>query len=477
MEKKSRFAITGKAMIIFSVILSSGCVASNKASQGSSAEASPAVQSEAANGSENVVWHISPTIPATEVRMIYPGIGEWRSQTGYPQEWVNTGYPDNAVMLVTNGWGRIMDFDGNVLNETDISLAHTQLDEDDVRGTAMNYGDDDYGTGYIYIDDSYNYYLSNDFSSISSTLPVGLCDCDEPTERDDPAIINNTFGTLHFDFSKADDSMQEFFPGDYASFALSDRNIVSTFDENYKINGYGVVDKNGSIIYTSTHSINGNGLDFPAIINNRFFETDHEVDLSSYSYYFDVVNESMISGRDNSKKLALINAETGEHLTDYLYDEALYFEDGYCPVEKNGKWGYIDDKGDEVTDFIFDSASALYQGLAYVSINDTFGVLDLKTTLDQGTPVTLSTCYDSFGGVPDSSQQLRILGTVTTSYDNVNIRSGAGTSYEKLGHMNIFGSYPVYEKQEADGYSWLLIGNNEWVANDGTDAITRFLEE
>lgn len=477
MFKNIHCCSTIRFFIAASMLFSSGCKTGNAVDSVAAALASPASESAEQEASENVAWHVAPSISATDVRMIYPIMGDWESYTGYPQEWYDTGYSDNAVMIITNGWGRIMDFDGNTLNATDINMSATQGDKYDARGSALLYGSDDYGTGYIYVGNDYNYYLSQDFASISGTVPVGACDCgDDPTVTETPAIVDNTFGTYRFGYTETEE-VQEFLPGEMSSFTLSDRNIVPVRGNDYFITGYGIVDQNGEIIYTSSHLVNGEATDYPTIVNNRFFETDREIDSSHYTYFFDIPYETEIKDLDNTKKIALVNAETGEHLTDYLYDEALYFEDGYCPVEKDGKWGFIDENGNEVTDFIFDSASALYQGLTYVSVNDCFGVLDLKATLEQGTPVNLSTCYDSVGGVPDSSAELRIQGSVTTSYDNVNIRSGAGTSYDKLGHMGMFWYYPVYETQEAEDYTWLRIGDNEWVANDGTDSITRFITD
>ena len=97
----------------------------------------------------------------------------------------------------------------------------------------------------------------------------------------------------------------------------------------------------------------------------------------------------------NGSKITFINAETGAEITDYLYDDVKWFENGYCPVKKGDKWGFIDETGKEVTDFIWDDASALFEGKAYVGINGQYGILDLKQTTEQNIPVTYETCYNS----------------------------------------------------------------------------------
>lgn len=52
--------------------------------------------------------------------------------------------------------------------------------------------------------------------------------------------------------------------------------------------------------------------------------------------------------------------------------------------------------------------------------------------------------------------------------ENINVRTGPGTENEKLRVIQVNSTCGVYEEVEADGYTWLRIGEGEWIANDGT---------
>lgn len=86
-----------------------------------------------------------------------------------------------------------------------------------------------------------------------------------------------------------------------------------------------------------------------------------------------------------------VDAEKGITITRDLYEDARYFTDGYCPVKKQGKWGFIDPEGNEVTEFLFEDAAGLYDGKTYVKYQGKYGILDLKATLEAGIPVCADT--------------------------------------------------------------------------------------
>lgn len=94
--------------------------------------------------------------------------------------------------------------------------------------------------------------------------------------------------------------------------------------------------------------------------------------------YFDSASQDW---KSETGKYFIYNATSGENITPEGYDNVLWFEDGYCPVSKDGKWGFIDENGNEVTDFIWDDVSTLYSGKAYVGINGIYGVLNLPESL------------------------------------------------------------------------------------------------
>ncbi len=166
---------------------------------------------------------------------------------------------------------------------------------------------------------------------------------------------------------------------------------------------------------------------------------------------------------------AFLNMETGEQITDFIYDEVKWFENGYCPVQRDGKWGFIDVTGKEVTDMIWDDVSALYEGKTYVGLDGTYGVLDLKGTLEADIPVTLKSCYPA--GVPEGRLLEKgevpcdILGAAAVIVDDLNSRKKPGISGELLEPVKNGYVYPVYEIREADGYAWYRIDADRWIAD------------
>ena len=70
--------------------------------------------------------------------------------------------------------------------------------------------------------------------------------------------------------------------------------------------------------------------------------------------------------------------EEGNMITDYEYNEALYFSEGLAPVRKDNKWGYINEKGEVAIDFIYDEVSTFEPEtkLAWVIKDNKAGVID-----------------------------------------------------------------------------------------------------
>lgn len=60
------------------------------------------------------------------------------------------------------------------------------------------------------------------------------------------------------------------------------------------------------------------------------------------------------------------------------------------------------------------------------------------------------------------------LGTITIKVDGLNMRSLPSTSGKRIGTAENGKTYQVYEKNSAEGYTWYRIGDNQWVADDGS---------
>ena len=87
-------------------------------------------------------------------------------------------------------------------------------------------------------------------------------------------------------------------------------------------------------------------------------------------------------------KTVIVDLNNEMVISDFVYDDAKNFVEGYCPVTKDGKWAYIDEEGNEVTDFIFDDASTIYEGKAFVIVDGKAGILNIKDALDSKTHIT-----------------------------------------------------------------------------------------
>lgn len=171
----------------------------------------------------------------------------------------------------------------------------------------------------------------------------------------------------------------------------------------------------------------------------------------------------------NKGQIALYNMNTCEPITDAIYTNAKYFESGFCPVEKDGKWGFIDETGNEVTDFIFDDASSVYEGKAFVGTDGVYGVIDLARTVSDNIPITMDTCYPN--GIPEGKTPehgeipFQNIGTAQVKVDNLNTRSLPSTDGEKLGIIHMNSNLPVFEISKDDKYTWYRISDNAWIAD------------
>ena len=66
------------------------------------------------------------------------------------------------------------------------------------------------------------------------------------------------------------------------------------------------------------------------------------------------------------------------------FDGGLGFYEGYAPVMKNNKWGYIDMNGNLIVDCIFDVATQIYEGKSWVVLNEKLGKLNIIDLINSG---------------------------------------------------------------------------------------------
>ena len=90
-----------------------------------------------------------------------------------------------------------------------------------------------------------------------------------------------------------------------------------------------------------------------------------------------------------SEKYAFLDFETGELITDFVYD--AYSGNGFAgeitAAKRNGGWGYINTNGEEVTDFVYDAlhddewyceVCPVLNGYTVVYKDGKYGIIDLE---------------------------------------------------------------------------------------------------
>lgn len=302
-----------------------------------------------------VVWTCAPTLELDGVEMMTIGpfaeymTGSIMERTGYPQEWDDIKFVENAdnytsdaiVVIKGTQWG-IYNYEGKTLFPIEYDVKDNGETIFYANGTAK----------FIYTE-----------------------------------MVNDHYKVFSDDFGTVEDSSEPY-------------GVGGVYPGNVIVDDVFMSADGGTPAYTYGHRTLVNEADAQGNRTAECYQVDGEdhvgakipgYPLNYYANGFYAITEDS----EHKGKIAIVSANTEKCITEFVYDDAKFFEDGYMPVKKNGKWGFINDEGKEVTDFIFDDASTLYQGKAYVSNNGVYGVLDLKTTLNQNIPVTMETCYQT----------------------------------------------------------------------------------
>ena len=104
------------------------------------------------------------------------------------------------------------------------------------------------------------------------------------------------------------------------------------------------------------------------IIGGMCMDTDSRLFCEFEGYPDDFIN-GMITVSDyghfdERSHFGFVRCDDGKAITGLIYDQVKYFEEGFAPVMKDGRWAFIDTDGNTVTDFLFEDASVVYDGKA-----------------------------------------------------------------------------------------------------------------
>ena len=370
-------------------------------------------------------------------------------QHGYPQSWddTQTAYTPDSITVEQDGKFGIYDYSGNVLFDTVIPKFGTPNPRTDI---FVELNDPDCPIRYYPVDDVL-YYLTAPTDYSTYPIPARAFSTDF---RSDYQLNWGGYSGMFFGAYTCGGRIIQLDYGGYIDYVpaspqflmnVSDFAYIGTGEEYDHITGFSCVDENGI-----RYEVSG----YPYNFVNGYFAMDTSLRHTNGVHVFSDQNQIM-------------NASTGEPLNDEFYEEIKFFENGYCPVKKNGKWGFINEQGQAMTDFIWDDVSTLYEGKAYVGINGMYGVLDLVSSIQNGT-LTLENVYgDTVPAAPEEPESASArIGVITIiSETPINIRTGAGTSYDKVSQTSPGSAYDVYETAQAEGYTWYRISDNAWVAD------------
>ncbi len=354
---------------------------------------------------------------------------------GYPQEWNESGYGTDAIIVEKDGNHGLFDYNGNVIYPTTVSVHQAPFASGiDAARIVNEDGSVRFGWGTVNTASATAVLFDPNLTTVSD-VPFASYQYDPYDEINKwPyfAVQDGVFGVVTPQLTPEGKMTYKYAFEAYQGSTLPGSLIVPEVDQNFNRTGYIVCDANGSQIM---HTIVARGT--------------YKEDTYVNGYY--------LIGMDN--EVTIIHAMSGMQV-GASYFGAKYFSDGYIPVRKYGKWGYMDEEGNEVTDFIFDDASPVVHGNAYVRRDGSWGILNMREYLNAGKQITFAACYGEKTQDPS-------IGTITVNVSELNIRDAASVYGASVGNSIVGSRYDVYEITEAEGYTWYRIDASHWIPDSG----------
>ncbi|MBE6128274.1 MAG: WG repeat-containing protein [Erysipelotrichaceae bacterium] len=395
------------------------------------------------------IWTVEPGIEVENVRTMEPFektevlyesenygqlhvLGDFE-RIGYPQEWMGSSCDTDAVIIEKNGSNGIWNYEGEELSPADINIHSTPFAAG-IGPARLDNGDGTFSFVYGYA---------------NSASQKGVYFSDDYSERLEAGLDVYAYDPYH------DERLQPFFCVQDGVFGVA----VPTWTEDHPVYGFTFEpfaggELPGNLIAPVVDPVCRKQ---SYVLCDSFGNVLMDTVTSRGSY----VEGTYINGHyivSTTEDVAFIHAMTATQIS-WSYHAAGYFSDGYAPVKKYGKWGFIDEMGNEVTDFIFSDVTELGNGRSYVRYNGTYGILNLKEALANGKQLNIYTLYGNTDEKP--------IGKVTVNVSDLNIRSGTGVDYESVGNSLEGTSYPVFETAEAESYTWYRIDASHWIPSDG----------
>ena len=338
---------------------------------------------------QKVIWAIEPSLEYEDIDNVIQGYyrqpsrARWYLEmTGYSSSWqnhtsdiVNAEYPSNMFTCTLNGRYGILNDEGKMILDG-IEPLQSYTGEKNPLEAKEYYS-------YVVKQNGVLYQLDQDMTA-GEEITHGMMAGDYPFH---PFVMHQEAFVYNIYMYDDESFVKPFKEVDLSYMNLPDICYVPIVDSctNYVDDvwtGMAKMDKDGNILHIYDY-VPCNGIQNTDTLVNGYYVTAHKpVDITCMTD----MQPNDIAYKD------IVSLETGEIINAEPYQDVLWFEDGYCPVKKDGKWGFIDETGTEVTEFIFEDVTALYQGKSYVKYTGRYGLLDVVGTLKKGTEISSSTC-------------------------------------------------------------------------------------
>ncbi len=398
-------------------------------------ETTPA-QQENEQKAPDSFWIIPPSMELDRVYELeaWPFIlGADVELSGPPQQWDNNttehdpSYPDepytaNSITAVHDGQYAILDYEGNILSPFAVIPSHVSYED----GSAPVVYHPISGF-LVYADYDFGHVFSADFRSQMYGRAGGIGgDAPSPYLQDGKLYIHDPQTNTEVPYTNQRDC----------------RELVLIRNDAGEWIGSAGVDTDSSILFEIPS--------FASLCVNGYLSVADQL------------------WWDNPQKYGFVRMDDGSTVTDMIFDEVKYYEDGFAPVRQGDAWAYIDTDGKQVTDFLFEDASVVYDGKAYVRVNGRYGILDLNALKTAGHMLSSEDCQGDWETITydtDASASSKPIGKVTVNVDSLNSRSIPGTYGDKKGKVDNGSTYDVYDVYTDEEYTWYRIAEDRWIAS------------
>ena len=113
---------------------------------------------------------------------------------------------------------------------------------------------------------------------------------------------------------------------------------------------------------------------------------DNPIDINMVSFLSKSIILGKVDGGESTVKYVNSKITDRERISEFdimmhrlkkiFPNHAEFFSEGLAPVEKNGKWGFIDKNGNVIISFLYDEVKSMNNGVAKVKLNGKWGFIN-----------------------------------------------------------------------------------------------------